>query len=60
MLDFCADGRTSGSVARSPDIENEHGKQRGDDQHPVLALETQKAKILDQELHRTHPDFYAE
>src|ERR1700730_5292477 len=40
-------------VARLPDKENENNNQHNDDEHPVLAFETQKVEIINEEMHRS-------
>jgi hypothetical protein len=43
----------SDPVASLPDEKNESHKHSYHEKHPVLALETQKGKMLDQKLHRS-------
>ncbi|MEI9924562.1 MAG: hypothetical protein WDN50_14430 [Bradyrhizobium sp.] len=50
----------SDPFARPPREENEDRDQSRDDQHPVLAFKTQKNKTLDEKLHRSRPQFWAE
>jgi hypothetical protein len=49
--------RLSVPVAGLPNEKNESRDQGGHDQHPVLAFETQKGKMLDQKPHRSLPIF---
>jgi hypothetical protein len=54
------DGSFSGPFASPPREKNEDCDQSRDDQHPVLAFKTQKHKTLDEKLHRSRPQFWAE
>jgi hypothetical protein len=56
----CADGWPSNPIASPPHKKNENRDQSRDDQHPVLAFKTQKYKTLDEKLHRSRPQFWAE
>jgi hypothetical protein len=47
----------SDTIAGLPDEKNKGRDQASHDKHPVLALETQNGKMLDQELHRRRPLF---
>jgi hypothetical protein len=47
-------------LAGPPCKKNGDRDQSRDDQHPVLAFETQKYKTLDEKLHRSRPQFWAE
>jgi hypothetical protein len=49
----------SDPVASLPDEENENCDQPNDDRHPVLAFETQKSKMLSENLHAPAPHLYA-
>ena len=51
--------RSSLSITGSPDEENEDRKQSNDDKHPVLDFKPQKTEILDKEVHRPGPIFWA-
>jgi hypothetical protein len=58
-LDFC-DCRIwpiSAPILGFPDDKNEGRRQASRDKHPVLAVETQKVKMLNQKLHRFRPLF---
>jgi hypothetical protein len=48
------------SSTRCPSQQDKDGDHPGGNQHPVLALEAQKYKTLDEKLHRTRPQFWAE
>jgi hypothetical protein len=49
----------SETIAGFPDEENENGDHHDHDKHPVLNLEAQKIKMLDQKMHRSAPKFCA-
>ncbi|WP_213739071.1 hypothetical protein [Bradyrhizobium sp. dw_411] len=55
-----ADGWLSDLLASPPDEKNKGRDQSRDDQHPVLAFKTEKYKALDEKLHRSRPQFWAE
>jgi hypothetical protein len=46
---------SSDSIAGDPDEQDRGGNEARHDQHPVLALETEKGKTLDEKLHRCRP-----
>jgi len=50
---ICAVVRAANSdpVARLPDEKNESGDQSDHDKHPVLEIEAQKSKMLDEKVH---------
>jgi hypothetical protein len=45
----------SNLVACSPDEDNESGDQQNNNEHPILAFETKKAKFLNEKFHRFRP-----
>jgi hypothetical protein len=49
--------RNSDPVARLPDKKNESGHQANHDKHPVLEIEAQKRKPLDEKVHCSRPVF---
>jgi hypothetical protein len=53
-------GSFSEPVAGPPREQNEDRDQSRGDQHPVLAFKTEKYKALDEKLHRSRPQFWAE
>jgi hypothetical protein len=53
-------GLLSDLFAGSPREKDKACDQSRDDQHPVLAFKTQKYKTLDEKLHRSRPQFWAE
>jgi hypothetical protein len=53
-------GSFSDPFASPPREKNKDCDQSSDDQHPVLAFKTQKYKTLDEKLHRSRPQFWAE
>jgi hypothetical protein len=48
------------SSTRRPNQQDKDGDHSNGDQHPVLALKAQKYKTLDEKLHRSRPQFWAE
>jgi len=58
-LDFWrrSDLAISRPVASVPDEKNESCDQPNDNEHPVLAFETQKGEMLNEKLHRSRPLF---
>jgi hypothetical protein len=50
-------GPPSGPIAGLPDEKNENRDHANHDKHPVLALETQKGEMLNEELHRARSLF---
>jgi hypothetical protein len=54
------DGSFSNPLASPPRDKNRDRDQSRDDQHPVLTFKTQKYKTLDEKLHRSRPQFWAE
>jgi hypothetical protein len=53
-------GPASDPIASLPDVNNENRNHRGHDEHPVLAFEPKKSKVLDQKLHASAPISWAE
>jgi hypothetical protein len=53
-------GDRSEPVTGPPREQNEDRDQSRGDQHPVLAFKTEKYKTLDEKLHRSRPQFWAE
>jgi hypothetical protein len=49
--------RNSDSVARLPGKKNESGNQSNHDKHPVLEIDAQKSKMLDEKVHLSRPVF---
>jgi hypothetical protein len=45
-------------IAGLPDKKHVNCDQSDDDQHPVLALESQKGEILNEKLHHARPNIY--
>jgi hypothetical protein len=43
------------SIAGSPNKKNEGHDQKKDNQHPILGFEAEKAKWLNEKLHRLRP-----
>lgn len=45
-------------IASLPDKKHVNRDQSGDNQHPVLAFESQKGEMLNEKLHHARPNFY--